>query len=975
MAQVTPRERKREKPVGIILSADKVLLRTALQSTPMQALPGMLLFAGDSLENSDSGSIEFVLCADRKQRGLPAGGKAGIETASANGSLEKNDTVAFCSLPDVDREAPAQNADDEDLPVPPAGETLDDRIQGLPDSERGEFISAYNEIVKALQQRSDDLPARIARAVILEQHKLDLDASDEYRSISDQWPGAVWARGKARETLPPKNDSATAGPGKTWALVVGVSHYDFAGQGLSNLLYAHVDAATFADFLEAPRGGQLNGKGPDPELTVLTEQEATLDAIGRALDDVLTKAKGNDTVILYFATHGAVAAVKTDPKNGGQKSYDGFILTPHSDPGELATSALSMDELRSKVLKNLGHIKRLLLYVDVCHAAQLGVITDAVRINEMIAAVFNTGRNKLGILMASRPDELAFEAKEYGDGHGAFTYFLLRGLNGDADGAPYGDGDGVVTATELLNYVKTNVETATRENQHPADVDFLLDSKQPMSYKNVSPGIDLKPWSVPPKALFRGSKYTLLSDVAPRGSPGPPAPEPTPSEDFARRFDAAMEAGRLRPDQPQNAFAALQDLKGHATPVNQELARVLESRLLTALENRGQSVILQYLQGDQEPLKKEQFVEAALDFETALQLSPAAQFDESRGKFCRGRALIYEKNYSDAVRLLEQAIRLDPARAYAYNALGIAYLEQVNTDVHYFEYASDAFQDAIDRAPYWPYPRHNLALALTQRGDYQRAAAEYRAAMDVGPHYSYLPFNLGLLYQQIADFPQAKTYYQDASRIAEQRCALRLGKEFKACPERSLPRTGLAALEIQQGNRRKARRLLDDALRDDGTNLDAAHDEAALLADWRGHENQAEEIWKRNLQADPKHLPTLIGYSELLSRSCRFQEALPLYRDTLKQIKDYVPAQIGLARSLVAAGELDEAGRLTASLVQQRPANADAWAARAEFLSRKGEDASDAWDRAMHFAKDGSQRKQLAERRKGGCALKKQAKH
>ena len=48
---------------------------------------------------------------------------------------------------------------------------------------------------------------------------------------------------------------------------------------------------------------------------------------------------------------------------------------------------------------------------------------------------------------------------ELGDvGHGAFTYFLQKGLRGEADC----DGDGVVTADELWTYLHRKVTEAAR---------------------------------------------------------------------------------------------------------------------------------------------------------------------------------------------------------------------------------------------------------------------------------------------------------------------------------------------------------------------------------------------------------------------------------------------------------------------------------------------------------------------------------
>ena len=70
----------------------------------------------------------------------------------------------------------------------------------------------------------------------------------------------------------------------------------------------------------------------------------------------------------------------------------------------------------------------------------------------------------LGI-MASRPKEFSVEGTQFGGGHGAFTYSLLRGLEGAADQ----DHDGFVTAGELTDFVTADVPKLTRNKQHPRD--------------------------------------------------------------------------------------------------------------------------------------------------------------------------------------------------------------------------------------------------------------------------------------------------------------------------------------------------------------------------------------------------------------------------------------------------------------------------------------------------------------------------
>jgi hypothetical protein len=60
-------------------------------------------------------------------------------------------------------------------------------------------------------------------------------------------------------------------------------------------------------------------------------------------------------------------------------------------------------------------------------------------------------------LVASRPKELGTEGSQFGGGHGAFTYSILKAMNGGADQ----NRDKSVTAGELIDFVRTDVATQT----------------------------------------------------------------------------------------------------------------------------------------------------------------------------------------------------------------------------------------------------------------------------------------------------------------------------------------------------------------------------------------------------------------------------------------------------------------------------------------------------------------------------------
>jgi len=241
--------------------------------------------------------------------------------------------------------------------------------------------------------------------------------------------------------------AADTAPGRTWALVVGISKY----QKLPNdlwLQYPDADAKTLGSFLESPRGGGV----PKDQILLLTNEQATTAALRKAFDGFLREKPGHDdTVYILIAGHGTV-------DNRGA-----YILTYDSDPARLSDTALPMAELHTLVQAELKRAGRVVFLADVCRAATIA----GQKTTDVGASVKDLGEAEgqmLG-LMAARPKELSMEGPDYGGGHGAFTWSVLRGLSGAADT----DKDGFVTASELIDFVTQDVSKLTAGKQHPRD--------------------------------------------------------------------------------------------------------------------------------------------------------------------------------------------------------------------------------------------------------------------------------------------------------------------------------------------------------------------------------------------------------------------------------------------------------------------------------------------------------------------------
>ena len=67
------------------------------------------------------------------------------------------------------------------------------------------------------------------------------------------------------------------------------------------------------------------------------------------------------------------------------------------------------------------------------------------------------------VITASDINQISQESERWGGGHGVFSFFLLRGLRGEADL----NNDGIVTLGELFSYVRDHVYKETAGAQRP----------------------------------------------------------------------------------------------------------------------------------------------------------------------------------------------------------------------------------------------------------------------------------------------------------------------------------------------------------------------------------------------------------------------------------------------------------------------------------------------------------------------------
>jgi uncharacterized caspase-like protein len=245
-----------------------------------------------------------------------------------------------------------------------------------------------------------------------------------------------------------------------WAVVIGISEY--TDPGIKALKYADKDAKAFYDFLRSSGGGSV----PEDHIALLTNSQATRSNIIGTLQEKFRRAFEEDLVIFYIAGHG-------QPDPVGEEV---FFLSHDASSANLGGTAVSQLDIEKEFRRTRAR-KRIWI-ADACHSGGVGLqvrAEQAALTNKLLTAIGNS-TSTLAMFSASSSSEYSFEDAKWGGGHGVFTYYLLRGLKGEADA----DKNKLISLRELSEYTYRQVADATRGNQH-TELKGTFDNKLPLA--------------------------------------------------------------------------------------------------------------------------------------------------------------------------------------------------------------------------------------------------------------------------------------------------------------------------------------------------------------------------------------------------------------------------------------------------------------------------------------------------------------
>lgn len=281
------------------------------------------------------------------------------------------------------------------------------------------------------------------------------------------------------------------------ALVIGIANYEEISSLPSAVLN---DAQDIAGALKSP---SLCGY-PAENVTVLTDAEATLDAIRKALAEIASTATTDDTVAIFFSGHGARIRKIT-----GETS----ALVPYDcKRADLAGTTLGEAEL-SLAIADIN-AARVVVIIDACHAGgaaslksdennKLGEGFDEKSLEKLVSGI---GRV---VFASSRATETSLVLS--GERNSVFTAAMLSGLKGKVQASS----DGTIKVFDLFNHVSETVRQAVPGRQHPIFKASELEENFPISL--AMGGIK----SAAPAAAFASEEQRkleqILTDLYPAG--------------------------------------------------------------------------------------------------------------------------------------------------------------------------------------------------------------------------------------------------------------------------------------------------------------------------------------------------------------------------------------------------------------------------------------------------------------------------
>ncbi len=233
--------------------------------------------------------------------------------------------------------------------------------------------------------------------------------------------------------------SSKSKPNKNaYAIVIGIENYR---QKLPKADFADADAKLVTEYLTKVMGY------PEENVVTLINDRAALGDMAKYFEKWLPNNVEKDgSVFIYYSGHGA-----PNPKTG-----DAYLVPYDGDPSFIDETGYSLKRLYDALGKLPA--KEVIVALDSCFSGSGGRSVVAKGARPLVMSMESLSiPQKITVLSAASGEQISSTYEE--QGHGLFTYFMLKGLRGEGDV----NGDGKIEIGELFNYIKPNVEKIARK--------------------------------------------------------------------------------------------------------------------------------------------------------------------------------------------------------------------------------------------------------------------------------------------------------------------------------------------------------------------------------------------------------------------------------------------------------------------------------------------------------------------------------
>lgn len=569
---------------------------------------------------------------------------------------------------------------------------------------------------------------------------------------------------------PPKpRDTTITGP-QTFAMIMGISKY----KHVRPLNYADKDAEMFRDFLKSPAGGGLNN---DNIYFLANEQANETNFLVKGKQWLKAKKlQKGDRLFIYLAGHG-------DAIDEDQFFYLTYDCNPAGDKNNyLVNGAIRMADLKITISRETGKGVEVFLIMDACRSNELPGGAEG-------QGFFNTAisEKRVGeiIMLATGAGQESLEDATIGSGHGLFTWYLVDGLSGMADGV--NEKDNKVTVEEIQKYVQQNVPSIAQEKfKRKQEPYFCCNENSSKVVSSVDPAY-LEKWMLDRKKSGGGNSFWGMGSRRYRSTA-----RDTAIMEAYNLFNSAVKESRLTGKNSAEYYLELMAKKypGDSYTIDAQSTLAVEfinfaqSKINLYLDCKDPAAI-QKIRSQIDEDEKTDEVDASLDrmekvarqefSEVGIMLEKAIDIikedDPEFAKSLMGRMFFFKaRGYFGRGR---QQADINKAFQYAYSAnateRNAAYVLQTIAALHLDNKKTDSAviyaKRAIQTAPRWRYPYLTLAYCYKILNKPDSAIKYYRMGIELNPGNADAYVDIGHYFYTLSKTDSALANYEKALQL------------------------------------------------------------------------------------------------------------------------------------------------------------------------------------------------------------------